>query len=191
MGHLPFEAEVTDLLNYGAENRITVMCDNALIQTTVPQGRITEVPNDGGMTIVQSYTFDFFNYAGIHRSVHLYTTPRTFIEEVEVTTNLSGDASGKILEFIIRESTEISGQEYIYCMGSEKLPSTYSVFFDKSIIPLLRVTGTNILVLQYYLLCLFVLWADKPMTINDTIHKLCRASFTPILLELHVLFGSL
>ncbi|KAI8035893.1 hypothetical protein M5D96_011324 [Drosophila gunungcola] len=71
MGHLPFEAEVTDLLNYGAENRITVMCDNALIQTTVPQGRITEVPNDGGMTIVQSYTFDFFNYAGIHRSVHL------------------------------------------------------------------------------------------------------------------------
>ncbi|EDW48556.1 GM19849 [Drosophila sechellia] len=59
MGHLPFEAEVTDLLNYGAENRITVMCDNALIQTTVPQGRITEVPNDGGMTIVQSYTFDF------------------------------------------------------------------------------------------------------------------------------------
>ncbi|XP_065719451.2 beta-glucuronidase isoform X4 [Drosophila suzukii] len=93
MGHLPFEAEVTDLLNYGAENRITVMCDNALIQTTVPQGRITEVPNDGGMTIVQSYTFDFFNYAGIHRSVHLYTTPRTFIEEVEVTTNLSGDAS--------------------------------------------------------------------------------------------------
>jgi len=106
---LPFEAEVTDLLNYGAENRITVMCDNALIQTTVPQGRITEVPNDGGMTIVQSYTFDFFNYAGIHRSVHLYTTPRTFIEEVEVTTNLSGDASGKILEFIIRESTEISG----------------------------------------------------------------------------------
>jgi len=97
MGHLPFEAEVTDLLSYGAENRITVMCDNALIQTTVPQGRITEVPNDGGMTIVQSYTFDFFNYAGIHRSVHLYTTPRTFIEEVEVTTNLSKDATGRLL----------------------------------------------------------------------------------------------
>lgn len=95
MGHLPFETEVTHLLNYGAENRITVMCDNALIQTTVPQGKISEVANDDGVTIIQSYTFDFFNYAGIHRSVHLYTTPKTFIEEVEVKTNLSQNNSGK------------------------------------------------------------------------------------------------
>lgn len=43
IGHLPFEAEITDLVNYGRENRITVLCDNALIQTTVPQGKITEV----------------------------------------------------------------------------------------------------------------------------------------------------
>lgn len=43
MGHLPFEAEITNNLKYGEENRITVMCDNALIQTTVPQGKITEV----------------------------------------------------------------------------------------------------------------------------------------------------
>ncbi|XP_023033558.1 beta-glucuronidase isoform X1 [Drosophila willistoni] len=93
MGHLPFEAEVTHLLKYGEENRITVMCDNALIQTTVPQGKITEVPNDDGVTIVQSYTFDFFNYAGIHRSVHLYTTPKTFIEEVEIQTKLNDDNS--------------------------------------------------------------------------------------------------
>ncbi|XP_032293202.1 beta-glucuronidase isoform X4 [Drosophila virilis] len=93
MGHLPFETEVTHLLKYGAENRITVMCDNALIQTTVPQGKISEVANDQGVTIIQSYTFDFFNYAGIHRSVHLYTTPKTFIEEVEIKTNLSEDNS--------------------------------------------------------------------------------------------------
>ncbi|KAH8283558.1 hypothetical protein KR018_006458 [Drosophila ironensis] len=97
MGHLPFEAEVTNVLTYGAENRITVMCDNALIQTSVPQGKITEVPSDDGMTIVQSYTFDFFNYAGIHRSVHLYTTPMTFIEEVKVLTNLSNhNTAGKV-----------------------------------------------------------------------------------------------
>ncbi|XP_030386989.1 beta-glucuronidase-like isoform X1 [Scaptodrosophila lebanonensis] len=93
MGHLPFEAEVTHLLKYGSENRITVMCDNALIQTTVPQGKISEVANDNGVSIVQSYSFDFFNYAGIHRSVHLYTTPKTFIEEVEINTDLANDNS--------------------------------------------------------------------------------------------------
>lgn len=43
MGHLPFEAEITSKLKYGEENRLTVMCDNALIQTTVPQGKISEV----------------------------------------------------------------------------------------------------------------------------------------------------
>ncbi|XP_037944931.1 beta-glucuronidase isoform X2 [Teleopsis dalmanni] len=91
MGHLPFEAEVTNALKYGEENRITVLCDNALIQTTVPQGKITEVAKDGGVAIVQTYSFDFFNYAGIHRSVHLYTTPKTFIEEVEVTTDLKAN----------------------------------------------------------------------------------------------------
>lgn len=96
MGHLPFETEVTHLLKYGAENRITVMCDNALIQTTVPQGKISEEPNDDGVTIIQRYTFDFFNYAGIHRSVHLYTTPKTFIEEVVINTNLSHNNTGKV-----------------------------------------------------------------------------------------------
>ncbi|KAH8384742.1 hypothetical protein KR093_007346 [Drosophila rubida] len=99
MGHLPFETEVTHLLSYGAENRITVMCDNALIQTTVPQGKISEVANDGGVTIIQSYTFDFFNYAGIHRSVHLYTTPKTFIEEVQINTKLSDNNSVGYIDY--------------------------------------------------------------------------------------------
>ncbi|XP_055902504.1 beta-glucuronidase isoform X2 [Eupeodes corollae] len=94
IGHLPFEAEISDLINYGRENRITVLCDNALIQTTVPQGKITEVAKDGGVSIVQTYSFDFFNYAGIHRSVHIFTTPKVYIEEVEVTTDLNVENTG-------------------------------------------------------------------------------------------------
>ena len=43
---------------------------------------------DDGIEIVQSYTFDFFNYAGIHRSVMLYTTPLTYIEDVIVSTDI-------------------------------------------------------------------------------------------------------
>lgn len=66
------------------------MCDNALLQTTVPQGKIVEMAKDDGVKIVQTYTFDFFNYAGIHRSVMLYTTPLLYIEDVTVTTDLSG-----------------------------------------------------------------------------------------------------
>uniref|UniRef100_A0A1B0CV53 Beta-glucuronidase n=4 Tax=Lutzomyia longipalpis TaxID=7200 RepID=A0A1B0CV53_LUTLO len=88
VGHLPFEADITSFLNYGQENRVTVLVDNVLIQTTVPQGNVLEMPTDFGMTLVQQYTFDFFNYAGIHRSVHLYTTSKIHIEDVIVSTDI-------------------------------------------------------------------------------------------------------
>lgn len=43
IGHLPFEADVTDVLKYGEENRVTVSCNNALNENTIPQGKIEEV----------------------------------------------------------------------------------------------------------------------------------------------------
>lgn len=57
---------------------------------------------DKGVAIVQSYTFDFFNYAGIHRSVHLYTTPNTYIQEAKVTTDVrkNENSTGKLESFI-------------------------------------------------------------------------------------------
>lgn len=44
IGHLPFQADITQEIEFGQENRITVLCDNALIQTTIPQGKIVEMP---------------------------------------------------------------------------------------------------------------------------------------------------
>jgi len=38
---------------------------------------------------VQNTRFDFFNYAGIHRHVQLYTTPLEFIDDITVTTDVS------------------------------------------------------------------------------------------------------
>ena len=39
-GHLPFEAEVTPLLNYGSSNTITVASNNTLTPNTLPPGTI-------------------------------------------------------------------------------------------------------------------------------------------------------
>ncbi|XP_077290624.1 beta-glucuronidase isoform X2 [Arctopsyche grandis] len=90
IGHLPFEKEVTKYLNFGVENRVTVACDNTLLKDTVPQGSVIEVPTDDGIKLKQTYTFDFFNYAGIHRSVFLYTTPNLYIDDVIVNTHIQG-----------------------------------------------------------------------------------------------------
>ncbi|KAL0102245.1 hypothetical protein PUN28_018647 [Cardiocondyla obscurior] len=100
IGHLPFEAEISSYVSFGNENRITVAVDNTLLQTSVPQGKIVEMGTDNGTTHLQTYTFDFFNYAGIHRSVLLYTTPRVYIEDITVRTSLIGDMG--IVKYIVQ-----------------------------------------------------------------------------------------
>uniref|UniRef100_A0A1B0EXE1 Beta-glucuronidase n=1 Tax=Phlebotomus papatasi TaxID=29031 RepID=A0A1B0EXE1_PHLPP len=103
IGHLPFEAEITNFCNFGEENRVTVLVNNILTQTTIPQGSLVSVTTDSGSRIDQRYTFDFFNYAGIHRSVHLYCTPRTRIVDVILTTDFNGDTG--ILRYVVTTST--------------------------------------------------------------------------------------
>lgn len=88
-GHLPFGGEVTRLLRYGQRNRITVALNNTLTHATIPQGEVF-FPQDPSRYppgyYRQKVFFDFFNYAGIHRSVILFTTPPTYIEDVSIST---------------------------------------------------------------------------------------------------------
>ncbi|XP_076647331.1 beta-glucuronidase [Halictus rubicundus] len=100
MGHLPFEAEISSYLIFGGKNRITVAVDNTLLQTSVPQGRIINTAVDNGTVHIQSYTFDFFNYAGIHRPVLLHTRPRVYVEDITVRTGLIGDVG--IVKYVVQ-----------------------------------------------------------------------------------------
>lgn len=88
IGHLPFEVEITDSLKFGAQNRLTVLCNNTLTRSTIPQGELVKLLTDTGNQTLQTYTFDFFNYAGIHRSVVLYTTPKVYIKDISITTDV-------------------------------------------------------------------------------------------------------
>jgi len=46
---------------------------------------------------VQNLQMDFFNYAGIHRQVKLYTTPKTYIEDIYIVTNIQGKDGKKFV----------------------------------------------------------------------------------------------
>ena len=85
-GYTPFEADVTDVVEPGAENRVTVVVNNVLTWQTIPPGYVYETP-DGPR---QRPLFDFFNYAGLHRTVWLYTTPASYVDDVTVVTGLDG-----------------------------------------------------------------------------------------------------
>ncbi|WP_310277922.1 beta-glucuronidase [Haloactinomyces albus] len=85
-GYTPFEADVTDVVELGSENRITVVVDNTLTWESIPPGYVEHTP-DGPR---QRYYHDFFNYAGLHRSVWLYTTPKAHVSDVTAVTGLDG-----------------------------------------------------------------------------------------------------
>src|SRR3954452_16091152 len=74
-GYTPFEADLSDRLRPGDAARITAVVDNRLSWQSIPPGFIQET-EDGPR---QRYFHDFFNYAGVHRPVWLYTTPRAHI----------------------------------------------------------------------------------------------------------------
>ncbi|HWG15517.1 MAG TPA: beta-glucuronidase [Streptosporangiaceae bacterium] len=91
-GYTPFEADVTALVTFGEPLRVTVRVGNDLTLDTIPPGVIST--SSGGRR-TQRYFHDFFNYAGLHRSVWLYATPPSFIEGVAVRTEfdpVSGSA---------------------------------------------------------------------------------------------------
>ena len=80
-GYTPFEADVSAFVVPGAACRLTVVVNNELTWESIPPG-IVEVLPDG--TRRQRQYHDFFNYAGLHRSVWLYTTPHAHIADVTV-----------------------------------------------------------------------------------------------------------
>jgi beta-glucuronidase len=111
-GYTPFEAEVTEHVQAGEEARITVVVNNSLSFQTMPPGVVEDTPDGRRLR----YFHDFFNYAGIHRPVWLYTTARAHLTDLTVVTGLEGangaveyraearDADGAEVRVVLRDA---------------------------------------------------------------------------------------
>lgn len=92
-GYLPFSFDVSEFIRTGPSHRLTVAVSNVLDWTTVPAGDVS-APADSdqyppGYTKQKIY-HDFFNYAGIHRSVFLVETSPDRIEDCSVDPSIAG-----------------------------------------------------------------------------------------------------
>jgi beta-glucuronidase len=85
-GYTPFEADITDHVSAGEQIRITALINNILHWQSIPPGVIEDTP--AGKR--QRYWHDFFNYAGIHRNVWLYTTNPAHLTDITIATDLDG-----------------------------------------------------------------------------------------------------
>ncbi|KQP01369.1 beta-glucuronidase [Leifsonia sp. Leaf264] len=86
-GYTPFDLDITDRVHAGDAFRLTVAVSGDLSNETIPPGKI-EVGMDGRRK--QVYFHDFFNYAGLARSVWLHSVPRVSIDDVTVVTAFEG-----------------------------------------------------------------------------------------------------
>ncbi|MDE1549216.1 beta-glucuronidase [Jeotgalibaca caeni] len=90
-GFLPFEAEINGVIQR-RKNRLLVEVSTLLDYTTLPVGNHTQSTDEHGRTIHHvDENFDFFNYAGLHRPVKIYSTPQTYIEDIVLAPSVNGE----------------------------------------------------------------------------------------------------
>ena len=81
-GYFPIDLPLENLQEV---NRLSVVIDNRLTFKTLPPGKVV----DGR----QIYNHDFYNFAGIHRDVLVYSVPEKHIEDIQIKTVVDGDYS--------------------------------------------------------------------------------------------------
>ena len=86
-GFLPFSAKVTTVVRYDSYNKVVVKVNNELTCTNIPCGETITLPN--GKKMSKPY-FDFFNYAGLQRSVYLLALPGESIVDFDLDYAIHG-----------------------------------------------------------------------------------------------------
>ncbi|UCH10043.1 MAG: beta-glucuronidase [Fidelibacterota bacterium] len=109
-GFLPFELDITDLVQWEGENVLVVRANNVLSHDTIPQGVSEEDYADFGKERDQTFppaNFDFFPYGGIPRPVKLLALPPQYISAIRVQTRIVEKAGQ--LKFAATLSEEMPG----------------------------------------------------------------------------------
>jgi len=86
-GHLPFEFDLTGMLDPDGLTTIALEVENRLLPDRVPPGGMSA---PGRKAVSPDVPFDFFPYGGVHRPVLLYAVPSTHLLDVRVTTTMDG-----------------------------------------------------------------------------------------------------
>lgn len=120
-GYLPFEAELPGETVWDEEVLLTVLVDNRVNRSTLPVGNEkgssaffgsdnAGIPSvEAGKQYQQAINlpnFDFFNYAGINRSVCIYTTPKSYIRDIVLCPSIDEDGTTGLVQYEIDVSEE-------------------------------------------------------------------------------------
>ncbi|KAJ5185580.1 Glycoside hydrolase family 2 immunoglobulin-like beta-sandwich [Penicillium cf. griseofulvum] len=105
-GYTPFEADITEFVAAGDKFRLTIGVNNELTHETIPPGKIVVGEATGKRT--QTYQHDFYNYAGLARSIWLYSVPRQHIQDITVVTDIERDTG--IINYKVKVANKDTGK---------------------------------------------------------------------------------
>ncbi|KAJ5951060.1 Glycoside hydrolase family 2 N-terminal [Penicillium vulpinum] len=114
-GYTPFEADITEFVNAGEKFRLTIGVNNELTHETIPPGKIVVSENTGKR--IQTYQHDFYNYAGLARSIWLYSVPRQHIKDITVVTDVDGKTG--LINYKVKLSDKATGKVKISVVDQE------------------------------------------------------------------------
>ncbi|HFI0231453.1 TPA: beta-glucuronidase [Streptococcus suis] len=113
-GFTPFECLIPSNLYDADQFRLTVCANNELNYTTLPVGNYSEEVDENGQIVkTVKENFDFFNYAGIQRTVHLYKRPKNRIEDIVIRTELNQE----LTQAVVNVDVKTVGQYDSICMS--------------------------------------------------------------------------
>ena len=104
-GFLPFVVELEGIAEAGDSFTLSVAVDNRVSHSTLPVGNEDGTAffgsDNAGVPSVEAAkrwrkkrnlpNFDFFNYAGLNRSVRLCSTPKDYIEDITLVPSIDGE----------------------------------------------------------------------------------------------------
>ncbi|KAG7416910.1 Beta-glucuronidase [Fusarium oxysporum f. sp. rapae] len=129
-GYTPFEVDISDIVQPGKQVRLTVAVNNELDWHTIPPGRIETLKNGKRK---QHYQHDFFNYAGLARSVSLFTVPSTSVKDITVVTKVEGTTG--IVDFNIATSIPLDHHSVkVTLLDEDECPVSHSSELNGSLI---------------------------------------------------------
>lgn len=113
-GHLPFEADITDLITPDAVNKICITADQTLDPWSLPPASLQNNEGRAGFTTsYPSVPYDFYPYGGLERSVMILKVPTIRIDDITIKTKINGMVSYRIeLSDVINGELQVSVGDY-------------------------------------------------------------------------------
>lgn len=123
-GFLPFEFDISSLVNTNERNVLVVRVCNELSYDTIPQGLSFEDYEASGKKREQTYPpthFDFFHYGGLNRPVKIMLLNKLHLRTVEIETTVEGSHGIVKLKADYGDITDSTQVEVILADGKEQI----------------------------------------------------------------------